>query len=67
MDQRQTQHSNTNIKTKLHDGNIDTFPKECFDLIIAAMTLHHIKNPPLFIRNITKALKVDGYLLQSVI
>ncbi len=55
----------TNIKTKLHDGNIDAFPKERFDLIITAMTLHHIKNPPLFIKNITKALKVSGYLAIS--
>lgn len=55
----------TNIKTTLHDANIDTFTKDSFDLIVSAMTLHHIKNPSEFIINIAGALKKGGYLVIS--
>jgi ubiquinone/menaquinone biosynthesis C-methylase UbiE len=55
----------TNIKTSLHDANIDKLPKNSFDLIVTAMTLHHIKNPSEFIQNATQALKKGGYLVIS--
>ncbi len=55
----------TNIKTALHDADVDTFIKDSFDLIVTAMTLHHIKNPLEFIINIVSALKKGGYLVIS--
>ncbi len=55
----------TNITTSLHDANIDFLPKNSFDLIVTAMTLHHIKEPSIFIQNAKKALKKEGYLAIS--
>lgn len=54
-----------NITTVLHDANIDKLPRHAFDLVVTAMTLHHIKEPALFIRNAARALKEGGYLAIS--
>ncbi len=54
-----------NISTNLHNANSDTFTKNQFDLIVTAMTLHHIKNPQRFILDATDALKDGGYLVIS--
>ncbi len=65
LDRKTTQANITNIKTKLHDANTDSLPKKTFDLIVTAMTLHHIKQPANFIQNAVDALKDGGYLAIS--
>ena len=55
----------TNITAKLHDANMDKLPLESFDLIVSAMTLHHIKDAANFIKESAKALKSGGYLAIS--
>jgi 2-polyprenyl-3-methyl-5-hydroxy-6-metoxy-1,4-benzoquinol methylase len=55
----------SNIYPLLHDGNKDSFKSKKFDLAVTAMTLHHIKDPKSFIKNITKSLKDGGYLAIS--
>ncbi len=54
-----------NIKTKLHNGDEDLFETNAYDLAVTAMTLHHIKEPAVFIKNIVSSLKGGGYLAIS--
>jgi 2-polyprenyl-3-methyl-5-hydroxy-6-metoxy-1,4-benzoquinol methylase len=54
-----------NIKTKLFDANISKLPKNSYDLIVTAMTLHHIKDPKAFIDDAKESLKMGGYLVIS--
>lgn len=55
----------SNITTKLFDANVDSFEKEQYDLVVTAMTLHHITNPAAFIQNAAISLKPGGYLAIS--
>jgi len=55
----------TNIKTLLLDADDEKLPKNSYDLIVTAMTLHHIKNPQEFIRDMKDALKSGGYVAIS--
>ena len=65
LNRKTTQANITNITTTLHDANIDPLPKKTFDLIVTAMTLHHIKKPANFIKSASEALKEGGYLAIS--
>ncbi len=65
LNRKITQANITNITTHLHNANSDTLSKNQFDLIVTAMTLHHIKNTQSFILNATDALKNGGYLAIS--
>ena len=65
LNRKTTEANITNISTTLHDANIDPLPKKTFDLIVTAMTLHHIKQPANFIQNASEALKEGGYLAIS--
>ena len=55
----------TNIKTALHDGDINPLPENSFDIIVTAMTLHHIKKPLDFIKKASRSLRKGGYLVIS--
>ena len=54
-----------NIKTELFDADEKKLPENSYDLIVTAMTLHHIKDPFFFIKDAKKALKRGGYLVIS--
>jgi len=55
----------SNIKTRLFDANNSKLPEHSFDLIVTAMTLHHIKDPAIFIKKCVTALKKGGFLVIS--
>jgi len=55
----------SNIKTELFDADNSKLPKNSYDLIVTAMTLHHIKDPALFIQQAADALRSGGYLAIS--
>ncbi len=65
LERKVLQENISNIKTFLHDANNDMLPKNSFDLIVTAMTLHHIKKPDEFILNAVKALTKEGCLAIS--
>jgi len=54
-----------NIKTELFDADENKLLESSYDLIVTAMTLHHIKDPLSFIKDAKTALKKDGYIAIS--
>jgi 2-polyprenyl-3-methyl-5-hydroxy-6-metoxy-1,4-benzoquinol methylase len=65
LNRKTTEANISNISTTLHDANSDKLPKKVFDLIVTAMTLHHIKEPENFIQNASDALRTGGHLAIS--
>ena len=55
----------TNIKTYLLDADSEKLPKNSYDLIVTAMTLHHIKEPEAFIKDMKSSLKSGGHIAIS--
>lgn len=55
----------TNINTKLHHGDQESFDPESVDLFVTAMTLHHIEKPKTFIQKAATSLKSGGHLVIS--
>ena len=54
-----------NIKTLSLDIEKENLPKNSYDLIISAMTMHHIKDTKSFINSLKSSLKNGGYLAIS--
>jgi len=55
----------SNITPILHDIHHEPLPETEYDLIVTAMTLHHIDDPDMFVRKCVGALKRGGYLAIS--
>jgi 2-polyprenyl-3-methyl-5-hydroxy-6-metoxy-1,4-benzoquinol methylase len=65
MNQKISDASISNITTLLHDIHKDDLPKESFDVIVSAMTLHHISDPKIFLDKCATSLVKGGFLAIS--
>ena len=54
-----------NIKTLYLDIEKENLPKNSYNLIVSAMTMHHIKDTKRFINSLKSSLKNGGYLAIS--
>jgi len=52
----------TNVKTLLLDIEQAPFPESGFDLLVSAMTLHHLRDPRLAFERFSQALRPNGLL-----
>ncbi len=55
----------TQIVPIRHDIEKEPLPPARYDLVVTAMTLHHIEDPDLFVQKALQALKPGGYLAIS--
>lgn len=51
-----------NVETRLWNIEDRPYPETGFDLVVSSMTLHHLKNVPLVLERLAKALKPGGWM-----
>lgn len=55
----------SNTKAVKHNIDVESLPKNSYDVIVTSMTLHHITHPNEFFQKCKEALKPNGYLCIS--
>jgi SAM-dependent methyltransferase len=66
IDVKTTLHNSENSIDIYYDGKTIPFKNGKFDSIVSNQVLEHVFHPDLFLKEINRVLKVDGYLLITV-
>ena len=55
-------HGLTNVKTVLLDPDRESFPAESSDLLLSSMTMHHVDDPGMLLKDFYRMLRPGGVL-----